>query len=184
MILPEIINYILTLRYPESQTGRSDFICYLGFTQVRIPLIPAGREILYTVRPAGGVFAWLGYRRLIGTDMVPDVFSSSFFQYGTSPFSGLVTQTARDIEHPGFTFITEREPLVITVTNISPLAQKGEMIGYFVVITSESDLGVITDALRRLHTSARSEQLLQEADYLLGVLAGQNLEPRPPIGES
>lgn len=181
-MLPEIISYLLTLRYPDSESGRSDFVCYSGFLQVRVPLIPAGRTIRYSVRPTGGVFAWIGYRRVIGTDMVPDVFSSTYFQYGAAPFSGILTQVSRDIDNSGFLFITEREPTIISITNISPLAQRGEMQGYFLVLTSPNDLAIVTDAIRRMHTSAVSEQLLQQSVSLLGVLADRPVEPKPELG--
>lgn len=182
MILPEIINYILTLRYTGTESGRTSFVCYEGFIQVRIPMFPAGLNLVYTVRPDAGIFALLGYRRLIGTDMVPDAFSSTIHQYGARPFSGIITQISRDMEHPGFMLITERDPLVITVNNISPLSQKAEMMGHVVIIGTEYDLAEITDALRRLHTTTRSEQLLQQAVNLLGVLTGAPPQPSPSIG--
>lgn len=184
MNLSEVISYLFSLRYPGAEDPRGNLVCYQGFSQVVIPVLPSGRTIRYTVRPQYGTFAFLGYIRMIGSDMVPNSFSYVMEIAGTIPMGGTITQVNRDMEHPGYMLITEREPLTITATNISPLAQRGEMLGLGVVIPTVKDLETINDALRRLHTSTESERLLQQAAYLLGVLTGQPLEPRPPIGGS
>ena len=184
MYFPEVINYLLTLRYPGSETGKTNWVCYRGGWQVIIPLVPAGTTVPYTIRPLNGVYGWLGYATRFGTDIVPNSFTASVHQYGSSPYSGLLSQRIRDDALEYFILVTEQEPTYLSVTNISPLAQRGEAFGDFLVIPSPQDLVTITDALRRLQTSSESEQLLRQAVYLLGILSGQPLEPRPPIGGS
>jgi len=184
MILPEIINYLLTLRYPSSAQERQNWVCYRGFIQYLVPLIWPGQTIPYTVKPLAGIYAWLGYDIRFASDMVPNTFTGTISQFGSRPFSGQVTQAVRDNNIEGFVMTTEQEPMYMSVTNISPLAQRGEMIGTALMISSPQDLATIFDALRRLHTSTESEQLLQQAVYLLGILSGQPQEPRPPVGGS
>ena len=184
MIFPEIINYLLTLRYPGSETERQSWVCYRGFIQYIVPLILPGQTIPYTVKPLAGIHAWLGYDIRFASDMVPNAFTATVSQFGSRPFSGQVTQVVRDNNIEGFVMTTEQEPMYMSVTNISPLAQRGEMIGTALMISSPQDLATILDALRRLHTSTESEQLLQQAVYLLGILSGQPQEPRPPVGGS
>jgi len=184
MILPEIINYLLTLRYPGSDTERQSWVCYRGFIQYYLPLIPPGQSPSYTVRPLQGVYAWLGYNCVFGSELPPNTCSGTITQFGSKPFSGLVTQSVRDNNIAGFVLATEQEPMYITCNNISPLAQRVEMISDGLMISSPQDMVTILDALRRLHTSTESEELLQQAVTLLGVLSGQPQEPRPPVGGS
>jgi len=184
MIFPEIINYLLTLRYPGSDTERQSQVCYRGFIQYKIPLIWPMQTVAYTVRPLQGTFAWLGYDCRFGSEMVPDTFTGTVSQFGSKPFSGQVTQGVRDNNIEGFVLTTEQEPMYMSLTNISPLAQKGEMFSSGIMISSPQDMATIWDALRRLHTSGESEKLAQEAVYLLGVLSGEAVEPKPPVGGS
>jgi hypothetical protein len=116
--------------------------------------------------------------------MVPNTFSGSIASYGTEPLSAVLTSRVRDDPFEYFTLVTEQEPVNITMSNISPLGQRAEILSDFLVIPNPNDLATITDALRRLETSTESEHLLQQAAYLLGVLSGQPQEPRPPIGGS
>jgi len=116
--------------------------------------------------------------------MVPDTFTGTVSQFGSKPFSGQVTQGVRDNNIEGFVLTTEQEPMYMSLTNISPLAQKGEMFSSGIMISSPQDMATIWDALRRLYTSVKSEQLAQGAVYLLGVLSGEALEPKPPVGGS
>ena len=182
MYFPEVIAYLLTLRYPGSETGKMNWVCYRGGWQVILPVVPAGITIPYTIRPLEGSAAWLGYATRFGTDMVPNVFTGTISQHGTTPYSGILTQRARDDAFEYFILTTEQEPTRLTITNISPLAERAEVTGDFVVIPSPQDLVTVTDALRRLHTSEVSEQLQQQGNYLLGVLSGGRQEPRPPVG--
>lgn len=184
MNLPEIVNYLLTLRYPGSDISRDNLVCYQGSLQVRVPIIPSGTTIKYEARPVAGNFAQLAYLRLIGTDLVPETFSYTLEIGGTIPLSGLITQVGRDMEHPGWALMTERSPTKVTITNISPLAQKAEMMVFLVVIPTSKDYKTVFDALLRLETSARSETLAQEAVYLLGLMSGEPVEPLPPVGGS
>lgn len=183
MYFPEVIAYLLTLRYPGAEPGKEDegWVCYRGGYQVVIPFVPAGMTVPYTVRPVDGSAAWLGYTTRFGTDMVPDSFTGTISQHGTTPYSGILTPRTRDDAFEYFILVTEREPTHLSITNVSPLAERAEVIGDFIVIPSPEDLVTVTDALRRLHTSEVSEQLLQQAAHLLGLLSGQPQVPRPPV---
>lgn len=183
-MVPDVINYLLSLKYPSSELGRTNWVCYRGGTQVIIPLFPPGTTINFTARPLNGVYAWFGYATRFGADMVPDAFTGTVAQYGTTPYSGTLSQINRDDPLEYFVLVTEQEPTYFSLTNISPLTQRFEILGDFIVIPSPTDLKTVMDALRRLHTSSESENLLQQAVYLLGVLSGQPQEPRPSLGGS
>jgi len=184
IMIPEIINYLLSLTYPNSDPKRLQPICYMGAYQLIIPVFPAGQTMNLVGGPLHGVYAWLDYDLQFGSDMVPNVFAASGTQYGSTTYSGILTQRFLNESHPHFVLVTDQEPSSASITNISPLAQRYDAYGEYLVITSPQDMEIITDALRRLHTSQESERLLQQADYLLGILAGQPTEPMPPVGGS
>jgi len=48
MIFPELIAYLLTLKYPGSEEERMNWVCYRGAGQLIIPLMPPGMTISYT----------------------------------------------------------------------------------------------------------------------------------------
>ena len=184
MIFPDIVNYLLTLRYPGSESEKQNWVCYHGVMQVRIPFIAPGQTIFYTVRPPLGIHAWIGYGTVFCTDAVPHTITGVIQQYGATPYSGVLTQVLRDNEIEGFLTITQQEPMYYSVTNVSSVGQKFEEIGTYLVVPSPQDMITILDALRRLHTSTESERLLQQTVSLLGVLSRQQQEPRPSIGGS
>ncbi|MDD4985457.1 MAG: hypothetical protein PHQ43_06660 [Dehalococcoidales bacterium] len=149
-----------------------------------IPVFPSGQRLDFTGRPETGTYAWIEYKLRFGTAMVPNTFAVEGSQYGTRLYSGVLTEELLARELNFFVLITEQEPSSSSVTNVSPLAQYYEASGEFLLIPTLNDMKVITDALRRLHTSQESERLLQQADYLLGLLVGEPTEPMPPVGGS
>jgi len=183
-MLPEIIAYLLTLRYPGAESGKMGWVCYQGGVQLYLPLVPPGQTVAYTIRPLHGVFAWILYSLKFEPQGVPNTGAGTASQYGASIYSGLMTQRVRDDGFESFILVTEQEPTYVSQINISPLTQGGGIFLTFIVIPSPQDLVTVTDALRRLHTSTESERLQQQAVSILGVLTGQPQEPRPPIGES
>jgi len=182
MIIPEVINYLLTLRYPGSEEGRQNWVCYRSGHQTIVPVFPPNTTVKYTVTPLHGVYAWLAWASRFGDDMVPNTFSGTIVFYGTMPLSATLSSRVKNDPFEYLTLITEQEPMEITMSNISPLGQRAEILSDFLVIPSSHDLATIIDALRRLNTSEKSENLLQQANYLLGVLADKPVEPRPPLG--
>lgn len=161
MIFPEIINYLLTLRYPGSESGKQNWVCYRSGIQTIIPLMPPNLTVNFTLRPLAGVYAWLAWATRPGKDVVPNNFSATLSQYGSTPWTGILTQLGRDDPAEYFILITEQEPAFVSITNISPLTQRWEVIADFIVIPTLQDLLTVLDALRRLHTSQKSEELLQ-----------------------
>ena len=184
MIFPEIIAYLLTLKYPGGELERMNWVCYRGAGQLIIPMMPPGTTISYTAQPLHGSYAWLYYSTRIGTDVLPNVFTGTINQYGTTPYTGLVTQRMRDDPYEFLLLVTDQEPIYLSVTNRSPLAQRFESYGDYIVIPTPQDLKVVIDALRRMHTSEESERLQRHGNDLLSKLAGEPLEPKPSIGES
>lgn len=171
MIFPEIVNYLLSLRYPGSEEGKLNWVCYRGVLQTVIPLVPAGRTIDFTFRPLYGSYAWLVWATRSSTTVVPNAFSGSIQQYGSTPWAGIATQRALTDPVEYFAVVSEQEPGYVSITNISPITQQWEAIADFIVIPTVQDLKTILDALRRLHTSTESEELLRQANDLLRTIS-------------
>ena len=184
MIFPEIISFLLSLKYPGSESERMNWVCYRGAGQLIIPMMPPGTTISYTAQPLHGAYAWLYYSTRVGTDVLPNAFTGTINQYGTTPFTGLITQRMRDDPFEFLLLVTEQEPIHTSLTNISPLGQRFESYGDLLVIPTPQDLAVVIDALRRLHTSKELEELQRHGNELLGKLAGEPPEPKPSIGGS
>lgn len=181
---PDIISYLLSLRYPGSTGTKGNWVCYRIMSQIVIPLVPAGFSFPHTLMPEFGSHACLEFGGGFGADMVPDSFSGATVQYGSYPFSGTLTGRMLSNYHGLFLFLTVAEPVRGLVTNISPLPQRYEAFSDYIIIPSPENLEIILDALRRLHTSEVSEQLQQQAVSLLGLMGGQPQVPRPPLGGS
>jgi len=184
MIFPELIAYLLTLKYPGSEEERMNWVCYRGAFQQIIPLMPPNTTMSFKAGPLHGTYAWLHYSIRIGTDVLPNAFTGTVSQYGTTPYTGRITQRMRDDPMEFLLLVTEQQPTYMSFSNISPLAQRFEGYGDFIIIPTPQDLAVIMDALRRLHTSQESEELQRQANRLLSKLAGVPPGPKPSIGES
>ena len=172
-MLPEIVNYLLTLERPGG-----GWLVYRGGYQVIIPAVPPNTEVSYTVTPLNA-FAWLGWATRFGTDMVPNAFTGYIHQYGTTSYTGTLTQRIRDDAFDYFIVVTESQPTIVSVTNVTALNQRCEVIGDFLVISNEDDWELCLEALRRIYTSVKSERLAEEANRLLSAMVAG---PRPPIG--
>ena len=160
MLFPEIISYLLTLKYPGSESAKQNWVCYRGGYQVRV-IIPTGITIRYISRPLEGLHARLEYATRFGSDMVPNVFSGTITQYGSTTYNGVVTERVIADALEYFNLVTEQEPTRVSITNLSPLAQYMEAITDYIAIPSSEDLAIVMDALRRLNTSEKAEHLLE-----------------------
>ena len=180
----EIPTYLLSLRYPGTSATTQSLVCYNSQIQVIVPLLPAGRSIIYTTKPPPGVYAMIGHWAKFGSDLLPNSGRVTAEHFGIMNVNEVCSQLIIETEREALTVITEQMPLTYTITNLSPLAQRVEMVGYVVIIPTVDDMKIVMDALRRLHTSKEAESLLQQASYQLSLISGHPEEPRPPLGGS
>jgi len=144
-------------------------------------MFPAGSTINLIGKPDRGNYGFLNYSLTFGTDMVPNVFAVTGQQYGSNMYNGVLTKRWLQSEHTFFVFVTDQQPSIASVTNLSPIAQRYEAEGEFLVIPNPEAMELVMDALRRINTSTRSETLLQEAVAALGDISGNPVEPRPSV---
>jgi hypothetical protein len=178
--MPDIFYWLLSLRYPGSDLTEGNYVCYALNYQVHIPFIFAGQTLTYETKPPQGVYAWIGFAAAPGLDIVPNTLQLVCSNYGVIPSNQLVTERVKTAPHYGFTIVTDRLPSIYTVTNLSPLNQRGELFAKIIVIPTINDMEIITDAMRRVYTSTYSEELLGESKHLLELIA--KIPPPMPEG--
>lgn len=143
-----------------------------GGFQIYMPIIPPNTLVPYTISPALGYYAYIGYRLDFDGAMVPNAFSITINQWGMRPYNGILTQKIIEFGIDHIIPVTEAEPCRTHAQNLTPLNQYACVTGYFVGIHSAEDYGTVMDALRRLGTSSQSEEIASEANTLLRKLAG------------
>lgn len=174
-MLPATIDYILSLR---DATGGN--VASLNQHQVVIPNFPPLTTINYSVTPALPLQAYILYEFSFGQAMVPHSFDIKI-RHGAAYllnviFSGRFTQPVG-----AFAMIGRQQPaLNVAVTNLRLLTNYYELTTSFVSISTLDNYKIVIDALRRLHTSTRSEELADEANTLLAAMPGKGV--RPPKG--
>ena len=173
MILPDIINYLLSLEGFSGAPARQ------GGFQVIINPFPPNTTISYAIQPAAGIYGQLGWTALFGAQMVANAFTGVIQQSGGSTFSGVITQELINDGISYLALVTRAQPTQLRVTNNTPLNQYYEMSGYYLLIPAEADLNIINKALLRLQNMGTAEKLLQEANRLLSVLAKHDGTPKP-----
>ena len=171
MLLPEVINYLLSLEGFTNSPVRQ------GAFQTIINPFPPNTTVSFSVRPPDGTYAHLSWINVFGSEMIPNAFSGFVQQYGSRPFSGIITAKMLEYGVPHLVVVTDQQPTEISVTNNTALNQYFEAGGLFLAIASEPDLQIVIDALRRLHTSSKLEALTQESNALLSKIAGSSLTP-------
>ncbi len=177
MGLPYVIEYLLSLERPGG--GR---LVYAGGSQLLVPAFPPNTTITLTTAPFGNDYAYIPYYTAFGPAMVPGAFWGWGQHFGNRQYIGTVASWFMANSLDSFVFVTQSEPALAQITNQSPLNQYYEGISFFVAIATQDDFKEVLEALARLATSARSEQLAVEANQLLRSLATGKPAPQPPIG--
>lgn len=177
MIPGPAIEYLLTLRRPGGGT-----LVALDATQILVPAFPPATTLSFSAGPIGDDFGQIVYGARPGPDMVPNAFTGYVQVWGSRLITGTFTLAVLITEMQSFLWVTQAEPALIYLTNVSGLNQVLELDYVSLRIASEEDFNMVLEALARLGTSARLEQLGREATELLRILTGGPPAPRPPIG--
>lgn len=181
-MIPGAIDYLLSLR---DSTGGS--IVFPLQSQVIIPNFPPLSTINYSVSPITPIEALILYLYCFGEAMVPHAFDAKIQHSGGYIFNAIVSGQFTRIPTSVFIIIGRQQPSVqITVTNLRLLVNYYELTFNLLGIRTQENYNIVMDALRRMHTSTKSEQLAQQASDLLRAIAEGSapgaLTPQPPIG--
>lgn len=146
MILPRIIEYILSLERPGGK-GR---LAYQGASQLVIPIFPPNTTINLSSGPYRGDFANIIFLWALGGSLVPNTFYAWAQQWGSRMYDGIVTTCLIDNDFGFYAVVTEAEPTTLQITNRSALCQQFESYMYFLCVSTKQDLDLIMEALASL----------------------------------
>ena len=172
MILSPVVEYLLSRVDPSGGRPYPQ-----EATQLLIPIFPPNITLSLSGYPTGD-YAHIIYGVGLGSNMVPNAFTGYVQIWGGRYMQGTFTTRVLDTEIQGFVWTTMFQPLVFYITNISGLNQVFELVYTYVRITSEEDYFNVLEELRHLSASAKTEQLAQDSNRLLKILAGE--APRQP----
>lgn len=174
-MLPATIDYILSLRDPSGGTVAS-----LNQYQIVIPNFPPLTTINYSVLPVDPLEVFILYEFSFGEAMVPHAFDVKI-KHGASYILNAIVSGRFMQPVSTFALIGRAQPaLNVAATNLRLLSNYFELATFMVSITSLDNYNIVVDALRRMHTSTRLEQLAEEEVKLLQSMPLS--APRPPIG--
>lgn len=176
MGLPYVIEYLVSMRRPDG-----GHLVNQGIGQIIVPSFPPFSTLNLTNTPWGNEYAYIAFRSQLGAAVLPGCFINEIQQHGNRAYSGTMGSWFTNNSVDGFDIITDAEPSIIRITSISPLNQYWEGVTLFVGINSEDDFHLVLEAIKRVATSVKSEQLQAEANSLLAVIAGTPASPNPPI---
>lgn len=162
MLLPYVIQYLETLRRPSG-----GLLVEPGGFQVYMPMVPPNTQVTYTISPALGYYAYIGYRLDWDGAMVPLAWTMTIHQWGMRPYTGLLNSKIIEFGIDHIIPVTDAEPCLTLAVNNTPLFQYACVTGYFVGVRSKEDYDTVMDSLERLGTSRKSEELAQQAVTLL-----------------
>jgi len=179
-MLPAVIEYILSLRNSANMPG-----IYNRAFQVAIPNFPPLNTINYSVSPSVGIHAYIIYELSFGQAMVPHAFDVKVYHGGQKLLDSVISGRFTVGSFNTFLVVGESSPANFSVTNLRTLVNYYESTAFYINVPDEEHYAVIVDALKRLHTSVKSEELASQSNNLLSqlvALEGGTPAPFPPVG--
>lgn len=168
MQLGYAVEYLMTLSGPGGNR-----LCYGGLSQTIVPLFPPNTSITLEGVPGFGDFLNIVFFSSAGPAMVPLAFAGEAFYYGSRQYSGILASwfVANDVSF--FVPVSHQWPATATINNISPLNQYYEGYAFALTFRTEDDYALALEALNRMGTSSKLEQLAAECRGFLSGLAGK-----------
>jgi hypothetical protein len=111
--------------------------------------------------------------------MVPGAFYGWASHWGNKQYEATLASFLTNNALDSFVYVSRAEPASAQIENQTALNQYYEGLTFFLRIQSEEDLGLVKEALARVGTSARSEQLAEDSNRLLKILAGEAPRTKP-----
>jgi len=175
MGLPRVIEFLLTLREP----GGGNLV-HQGANQTLIPAVPPNTEFVLQAFPIGSDYIDIAYGGFVDPMVVPGAFYGYGQYFGNRTYDGVITAGFIAYNVESFVLISESEPAIALLRNLTALNQYYSGMIYFITIDSERSYNLVLEALNKMGSSAKSEQLATEANQLLRqIVTGA---PEPPIG--
>lgn len=174
MIPTPIVEHLLAIRRPGGGT-----LVGTDATQILVPAFPPNTTLSFSAGPIEEDYAQIVTGASLGLGMVPNAFFGFLQIWGLRVIQGLMTQNAIQREYQSFVWVTESEPALLHFSNISGLNQVFELDYVSLRIATEEDMESVMAEIEHMASSARSEQLAEEANRLLRVRARPGMPPAP-----
>lgn len=170
--LSRIIEHLLSIEKPGG--GR---LAYAGLSQYRLTAVLPSASINYRATPGPSDYAMIDYELMFSSQMVPDVFQVWIQQWGSKFFDALVTSVALGVRLQGFVLITQAQPTLTGLTNLSNLVQYYENFSTAIFLQTREDYELALKEIDKLGTSTNIENLAQECALALNILTGKASAP-------
>ena len=173
-----LIEYLMALRRPGG--GK---LCRFGVQLFTIPILPPLMSVTVTVTPYFGSYMSIEYWHRFSPAIVPNTVEWTVRHGGMEIASGLVSQVATDESHNFWLEITESDPSVATITNVTPVNQFYETLDHFLLVDNEEDYLRVKEVIRNWGND-NVLAALRETNQLLRAISTGQPAPQPPIGGS
>jgi len=170
------VEYLLSLERPGG-----GMLTHLAINQIVIPIFPPGTRVTFSALPLVDDFADIVYETWNDSETLPLAFYAYGQYYGTRTYEGILTEPFLTEEIKSFVIIKQNEPAQAVIENLTNLNQYYSGMAYFLSIATEADYELVREALLRMGTSAKSEELAAQSNHLLSLMTPQ---PLPPLGGS
>jgi len=148
MGLPYVIEYLLSLERP----GGSGRLVAQGASQTIIPQFPPNTSVTLTAYPYLNDWGYIPFYSALSPGMVPGAFSGWGQYWGARQYTGILGSW---FVMPGsldsFLLVTQDQPALAQITNLTAVNQYYEGISMFLVISDEEDWQLIRRALKRIN---------------------------------
>ncbi len=164
MGLPYAIEYLLTIR---RASGGS--LVHQGGSQVEILQVPPYRTFTIQQAPFGSDYLDIVYEAWFDPSMVPGAFSGYLQYFGARQVDGIFSSAFMAHPFNGLVFISNAEPALIYVRNLTNQHQFYSGNIFFIAIASEEDFNIILEHLKGVGTVETNRLLVM----LKAVMAGE-----------
>lgn len=158
------IEYLLTLRESAKMPGIHNRVY-----QTAIVNFPPLTTINYSVSPTNA-YCYILYEFTFGEAMVPHSFDVKVLQAGQKILDVVIS--GRFTTGSIYTFISIQggRPADFYVTNMRNLVNYYELTAFYLAIPDIEHYNAVVDALRRMHTSTKIEELAKQCRDILNSL--------------
>lgn len=157
-----MVEYLLALEKP----GGGKLTRFGGVT-VTLPVWPPGLSITFTLTPYFNTFASIEYWHRFSPSIVPGAFNFASSHRGIQVQLGILGTVHTSESHNTWIEITEAEPIVTTIINVSGVNQFFENTESFLIVDSEDDFKAIREVVRNWGAFESVATELRETNQLL-----------------
>lgn len=164
MPLPRIIEFLLAQNPGYPYPGRP--LVGQGFLQT-VAIIPPLTQIILQRLPGGTSYATIAFQTVFDPQMIPGAFYAEARYWGNQVYGGIVTDWGLQHQLDSFAVITNAQPALAVIQNLTNLNQYYSAAVFFLTIDTEQNWQAVVEVLKRLETTEKMVELQQQASDLL-----------------